>query len=299
MIIKRFIGLFVTLTLITMSSYSMDMIKYRASFNTTKAFCFTTINEMRVLNNLMTSTGTVAAGYDITPILENGENELSIKVASLTVPQDLSLEPDATCEFTVIAYTDENEYKLVSVEGTADDNGNPTGKTTPVYQGNSMVGFVSEGTVKNSVLYEVKRTFVAKGLPEWAWVSSTPFNDTHQNIQKLKDRYLDLWMMLSNKDVAALGRESEVAMREKGSTQGYSADEFWQSFEFDKDFANGFTALSIDWRGFKFVSYRDGRLFRLEDDDGRSPLQIWKEGEGSISYNPYFSLINGKLAITR
>ncbi|WP_065187821.1 hypothetical protein [Shewanella woodyi] len=278
----------------------VENVKYLAGFNTTKAYCFAFINDMQSGDNLFTSSGTVSTGFNVTPYLENGENSLSIQVVSLTAPQDLAFEPDASCEFSVTAHTGDREYKLTSVVSSVNENLKAVGTNTPEYKGSDKIGAVKEFTVNNSVLYEIRRDFMIQGLPNWAWTSASPFTPTKDNIQKLKDRYLDLWMLFSNKDVKAIGKQAELAMYELGDGDGYSAEEYWNTYGYQKEFSDGKVALPIEWSHFKFASYKDGRLFRLEDPDGNSPLQIGTpDGNDFISYNPYFSLINGKLVITR
>ncbi|MGF1768630.1 hypothetical protein L4D06_14775 [Enterovibrio makurazakiensis] len=291
---------FFSLLLTNGTSAADNVTRYNAVFKSTSAYCFSYVNGLSVLDNLMTSSGTASAGYDITAILENGLNTLSIKVASVTAPQNLDFVSDAKCEFSVVPYGTKDEQDSIPVLATVNDNNRATGLNTPHYSGTKLLGTVEEGTVEGSVLYEVKRTFVAAGLPNWSWTTSEPYTLSQNNLQKLRDRYLALWALLSQKDADALGAESEIAMREHGLSIGYSADEYWQSFGFKQDFADGYEALPIDWSLYDFVSYKNGRLFRLEDPDGQSPLRIGKKEEESyITYNPLFSYIDGKLVITR
>ncbi|WP_394388317.1 hypothetical protein [Shewanella woodyi] len=273
---------------------------YQVSFNTYQAYCFIKINGIDYLDNLGSLTGSIATGGPISSILSNGENRISIEVASLTAPQNLSFTPDASCKVSIQVYNAKGESFVTSLVATADEKLGPTGVHSPLYQGDKAMGPVTEQTVKMSVLHQLSRTFIATGLPQWTWTQATPFEESEQNIQKLKSKYQELQHLFANKNLDELAKAAYIAMDEQGSVQGYSAKEFWDSFDFKKEFANGASALPINWENQSLQSYLGGRLFRFTDNNGYSPLKLgFNDNESIISYNPYFSLVNGQIVISR
>ena len=56
----------------------------------------------------------------------------------------------------------------------------------------------------------------------------------------------------------------------------------------------------INWDSYKVVHFNKGRLVKLVDSNGRSPLiMVDEQGNPISAFNPYFSLIDGKMIITR
>ena len=58
--------------------------------------------------------------------------------------------------------------------------------------------------------------------------------------------------------------------------------------------------MPINWDEYELVVLNKGRLIKLENEDGFSPLSLQdQDGDLIASYNPYFSLINDKIVLTR
>ncbi|CDH22088.1 conserved hypothetical protein [Xenorhabdus bovienii str. kraussei Quebec] len=59
--------------------------------------------------------------------------------------------------------------------------------------------------------------------------------------------------------------------------------------------------LSPKWQDYRLVKYKEGRIFRLEKGNfGRSPIIMDENGTEYIStYDPYLSIIDGKVVIAR
>lgn len=276
----------------------MDSLRYLASFKTENSYCFAYINGLPAANNMKASSGTISAGLNATPYLENGTNDIAIKIASITAPKDLSLLPDSRCELLISANTPQQQFKIASVIADANENNEPTGANTPQYQGSEKLGPVSEGRQTKSVLYVVERTFEAKGLPTWAWTTASPLSDTSENRQKVKDKYMDLWLFLQRNEIKALESHASVAMSEMAPTEGMEPHEYWLTIGIEDAIDEGKTAMPIEWEQYEIKFYKGGRLIRLEDSLGRTPLKL-EDKDTIFSYNPYLSLINGKLVITR
>lgn len=284
--------------LIIAGSDKVENVKYLARFNTKKSYCFSTVNGVPTSRNTFTSSGTISTGFNITSIIENGTNSMSVQMVALEAPDDLDLELDSSCELLISANSKKNRYNIASVIATADDKLQPTGRSTPKYSGNNHVGPVKEDFMHDSYLYEVQRTFEAKGIPQWKWTTATSFVDTKENVQKLKDKYLDIWLLLKNKDLDVIKHESQISNQEMAQIEGMSPDEWWDSLEIKDMLTSEKAVVNIDWSQYELKSYNKGRLVRFENINGNSPLRVQDDSE-HYTYNPYFSLINGKLVITR
>ncbi|MGF1868057.1 hypothetical protein L4D15_22890 [Enterovibrio norvegicus] len=276
----------------------VDSLRYLVSFKTEKSYCFAYINGFFAADNLKTSSGTVSAGLNATPYLENGTNEIMIKMASINAPNDIDLMPESMCELVISANTPDKQFNIASVVASADNNLKPTGKETPEYKGNDKIGAVKEGEQKDSILYVVERTFEAKLLPSWVWVNATPFSHTPENVQRLKDKYLDLWLLLQRNDINKLEEQADIAMKELASTESMDEHEYWLTIGIEQEMDGGMKAMPIDWSQYKVKTYKEGRLVRLEDSAGRTPLKL-EDSDSIFSYNPYLSIVNGKFVITR
>lgn len=282
----------------TSQEANMDNLRFLASFNTKSSFCFSRVNGIDTANNTMTESGTISTGFNVTGILENGTNTVTTLMAPLGVPDDLNLQENSNCELIISANTPDKEMKLVSLVTSSNDKLQPTGLNTPIYNGNNYVGPVSEGYLTDSFLYEVTRTFEAKGIPEWKWTTATPFSGSDDQIQSLQDKYLDLWLMMKNKDAAAMKKEATISSDEQGQTEGMSGDDFWETTGIEDELASSMSVVNIDWGNFEVKTYNKGRLVRFEDENGESPLRI-EDSDFYFVYNPYFSLIDGKWVLTR
>ncbi|WP_157582127.1 hypothetical protein [Shewanella woodyi] len=276
----------------------MEELRYLASFNTKKSYCFSTVNGVPTSRNTFTSSGTISTGFNITSIIENGTNSMSVQMVALEAPDNLDLELDSSCELLISANSKKNRYNITSVIATADDKLQPTGRSTPEYSGNNHVGPVKEDFMHDSYLYEVQRTFEAKGIPQWKWTTATSFVDTKENVQKLKDKYLDIWLLLKNKDLDVIKHESQISNQEMAHTEGMSPDEWWDTLSVKEMLSSDKSIIPIRWDEYELKTYNKGRLVRFEDMDGDSPLRV-EYNDRIKTYNPYFSLINGKLVVTR
>ncbi|MBD2814992.1 hypothetical protein ID850_09480 [Xenorhabdus sp. Flor] len=71
--------------------------------------------------------------------------------------------------------------------------------------------------------------------------------------------------------------------------------------DFEENISDKFSVKEPDWKNYKLISYKNGRLFRLERGAlGSSPIIFHnKEKNKNYNYNPYLSIINGKVVIAR
>src|SRR5699024_6666434 len=74
------------------------------------------------------------------PYLENGRNTLMMSIAAIEFKDDKQIyEPDSRCELRVTKETPEASIEYVKLIGAVDEKLKPTGKFSPVYQGQSHI----------------------------------------------------------------------------------------------------------------------------------------------------------------
>ncbi|HFC9432867.1 TPA: glycosyl hydrolase family 26, partial [Vibrio cholerae] len=80
-------------------------------------------------------------------------------------------------------------------------------------------------------------------------------------------------------------------------------DEFFDVIRFKSSFEEATDAEvepRREWHEYKLKSYMGGRLVRLEDTRGHSPLRIGSTKNNFIyTVKPYFSMIDGRVVVSR
>lgn len=281
---------------------TMSPVHYTLNFNAQNALCVASVNQVIIIENYY-DEGPLAAGFNVAPYLENGPNILSIDVASLTALKgDPTYSADFNCRVKLKKETQghpEEVTQLVASVVNIENKLRPTATLSPNYQGTTYIGAVKEFQKKNDILYHIEREVTITGLPEWAWTKAATFENSPENMKKLQQAYEELWQMMNNKDTAGILKKAKISFDEKEAANGLAAGMWADSLEFDKKFEQSTGAVPINWSDFNLEIIMDGRLVRL-DNRGFSPLRLKnQEGKGFWGYNPWFSLIDGKLVITR
>jgi hypothetical protein len=94
---------------------------------------------------------------------------------------------------------------------------------------------------------------------------------------------------------------SQPAWEEWAIADNSSAKIFFDSMDFEEDISDKSVIKVPDWEKYRLISYKNGRLFRLEKGVfGSSPVIFHnKENGENTTYSPYLSIINGKVVISR
>ena len=290
-----------TLVFITFFSKAnnVDPIKHDVGFKAYNTICIISVNDIPALTNYDIK-GPVMAGVTMSAYLENGINSVALDMAPFGEDDgDDSYQENAYCELKTyeitVHKTSEDEIELFKLIGSVDENLQPTGRTSPDYEANQ----VTEQAVDGTILYRVSKSFEVSGLPEWTWTKAIPFEPTEENMQKLREAYLEVWQAINTKNKQRFKELSYISFDEKEIAANYPGS-WYISLGFDKDFEESVGAMPINWEEYEVVILNKSRLVKLEDDDGFSPLRF-KDVNGDLitSYNPYFSLIDGKMILTR
>jgi hypothetical protein len=292
------------LLLITVNgAFAMPKVKYLAEFKTTNAVCFAYVNGIRVFHSSRVESGTISTGCDVSALLENGKNDISIWFGPIDENRGtLNFSKLTSCLFAVSAVTEKDSLLLTSVAAEANKDIVLNAQKSIYYKGTDITSAVSEHKLTDIPAYEVKRTVTLKELPQWAWTKATPFEPTPENMQKLKDAYLDIWMAMDKKDLAKMKELTKLTVAEEAEQAGMEPDAYFSTYSFEQKFNESKGGLKPNFAEFSLKSYCNGRLLRLQNENGHSPLmlQLTDDPEGvAYIYKPYLSLIDGKIVISR
>uniref|UniRef100_UPI0036D91FC0 hypothetical protein n=1 Tax=Photorhabdus sp. RM322S TaxID=3342825 RepID=UPI0036D91FC0 len=299
------------MALFSLSAYgenTMDKVKYIAYLETNQAFCVLTINGIYTLSNLGSISGTISTGYNVAVILQNGKNIISLDMGPLSARDDKYVyqEKDAECKVRLVRVTPYDSDEITNIiTRVADKNGTLEPSSTKSVNFNIDTAQFSKITTKeypNEFYYHTERTVTLNDLPAWAWTMATPLPETATSIELVKKAYEDIWQIMKNKDLGALQSAAKLMLYEHAQANDSTEQSYFDSYDFKRDFDNGYQAVPIDWSKYKLVRYLGGRLFRFEiDKSNNSPLlfENKNDSEDGFTYSPYFSLINGKVVISR
>ena len=289
----------------TFSARADEMIteKYLFSFKTYKSTCLLRVNDFPAADSTTADFGTLSAGFNLTAFLENGPNTIELLMGPQDHADPDTLYSDSSCKLTVSKDTKDNSETLAEFALTVDANGHITAKESADYQGGAFHSRVLEGTTKNPNdfgLYKLESTVTAKGLPRWAWADATPVSE--KDLPLIQKAYADIWKLIQARDMEALKKITRISSEEMAYAEGTSPGVVLLSTDFPEHVVDKqYTPVPIVWGDYELKTYRGGRLFRLAAGCFQtSPLQFQNaSGEVVYVYNPYFSLINGKVVLVR
>ncbi len=280
---------------------------YTANINSNTIFCGGMINGMEQLDNLGSDSGTFSSGFNATAFLQPGENELNL----WTVPVgayngDFTYHENDRCELTIFgAFPDGNKQELSNLTATIID-GKPNVKTSTIYPDNHKTPLANVDGVTSHRLTDFTRPIYIKTIPRWRWVDATPIReDNPEQMKQLYRAYTNLLTLMEKRDFEGLKMAWSLSNREKAMAEAYysTPDEFFDVIRFKSSFEEATDAEvepRREWHEYKLKSYMGGRLVRLEDTRGHSPLRIGSTKNNFIyTVKPYFSMIDGRIVISR
>ncbi|AKH65531.1 MULTISPECIES: hypothetical protein [Photorhabdus] len=305
---KKFILFF--MVLFSLSAYgenTMDKIKYIAYLESNKVLCRFKVNGITTLDNFSSISGTISTGYNIAPLLQNSKNTLSLDMGPLSARDDKYIykEKDAECKVRLVRVTPYESDEVTNIiTSVADKNGTLEPDSTQSVNFNIDTTQSSRITTKeysDEFYYHTERTVTLNDLPVWAWTTATSLPETTASTELVKKAYEDIWQMLKKQDLTALKTAYQLTLHEESQANDSTEQIHFDSLDFKHYFDKGYQAVPINWSKYKLVRYMDSRLFRFEVKDGiQSPLLIRdRNGENGQTFNPFFSLINGKVVISR
>ncbi|MGX9457367.1 hypothetical protein ACWU37_09980 [Photobacterium damselae subsp. damselae] len=287
--------LLIIATLCFSSSVLATNVKYSFGLRTQKTYCYATVNGIIVSNSLV-RLGTMSAGYDLSTIIRNGENTMSIYFTGIN-DEKKNIDADAYCTLLIKMTNNKDTTNYASVVGDSKD-GLASGKSSPHYDGLGQAGKVTEGYwKKRNYAYEVTRKFTVSGVQEWAWTKGSKITDSERNRNLLYKKYVSLYKKLKDNDEHSLMDFYHVALSESASNDNDTIESEWKSLGISKMLDDGYKPRLDYIDKYKIVTYADGQLFRLENDYGKSPIKMDKEGEKTMALNPYFAYVDGEIIV--
>ncbi|WP_246593484.1 hypothetical protein [Photorhabdus akhurstii] len=286
----------------------MDKVKYITYLETNRARCVLKVNGIYTLSNLNSMTGTISTGYNVAPLLQNGKNTIRIEMAPFSNAEEgyIYKDKNAECKVRLVRMTPYQSDEITNIiAGVADKNGiaEPNSMKSISFNTDTVqYSKITENNLKDRGFYYAERTVTLDDLPIWAWTIATPLPETAASTELVKKAYEDIWQMLKNQDLMALKSAYQLTLHEESQANDSTEQIHFDSLDFKHYFDKGYQAVPINWNKYKLVRYMKGRLFRFELNDSiKSPLLIEDKNnsENGFIYNPLFSLINGKVVISR
>ncbi|WP_242685516.1 hypothetical protein [Photorhabdus sp. RW14-46] len=286
----------------------MDKVKYITYLETNRARCVLKVNDIYTLSNLNSMTGTISTGYNVAPLLQNGKNTIRIEMAPFSNAEEgyIYKDKNAECKVRLVRMTPYQSDEITNIiAGVAEKNGiaEPNSMKSISFNTDTVqYSKITENNLKDRGFYYAERTVTLDDLPIWAWTTATPLPETAASTELVKKAYEDIWQMLKNQDLMALKEAYQLTLYEESQANDSTEQIHFDSLDFKHYFDKGYQAVPINWNKYKLVRYMKGRLFRFELNDSiKSPLLIEDKNnsENGFIYNPLFSLINGKVVISR
>ncbi|REF26743.1 hypothetical protein BDD26_1427 [Xenorhabdus cabanillasii] len=271
------------------------------SFNTQRSLCVLKINGIITLEDISSRTGTESSGYNISAFLENGHNTIRLLMGRMPFDKDTKkFHKESWCEATIrkVSSHDEQGIIISHIKLTVDEHGNVTTKQS--INTNEKFDYANMSTTKGEInLFAAQKNFSVNGLPNWMWTKATPV--TENDLPAIKVVYQEISNAFSRHDLDKVWKMSQSAWEEWAIADNSSAKIFFDSMDFEENISDKFSVKEPDWKNYKLISYKNGRLFRLERGVlGSSPIIFHnKEKNKNYNYNPYLSIINGKVVIAR
>ncbi|RLM17873.1 IdsF, partial [Brenneria alni] len=276
--------------------------KYLFSFKSYKSTCILRVNNFPAIDNTTIYSGTMSAGFNLTAFLENGANDIELLMGPQNHKDPNTLFPDSSCQ-VIISKETKNASEEIAVfklgvndkgEITANESVNPT--TSTIFSTEIWEGYTKNE--KDYGLYKLRSNIILKGLPRWSWVNATPV--TENDLVKIRMAYTDIWLMMKNRDIEGLKKITQLSNQEMAYAEGATTGMMFISSGFPQHVIDKqLTPVPIEWDEYELITYCGGRLFRLAAGFFQnSPLQF-KNSDGKVVfvYNPYFSIIDGKVIL--
>lgn len=282
---------------------AMDEVKYLASFKTNRSACMVRVNDFPMVDNLSYSSGTVSTGFNITAFVENGKNKIEVLMGSLDPDDNSTLYPDSKCELIITSNKENDSQQITRITLSVDNNGKITSSRSSNYDNGQKEYRIDETQFpedQDLQMHRAGRDINLTNLPTWSWVNGTPVSQ--KAIPKIHDAYRIIWSAMKNRNIASLKEMATISSTEIAITEGMTADAVFKSYDLEEYVLNEeLTPVNFNLNDYKILTYSNGRVFRLAQGiDQNSPLRLKnKDGDIVFSYNPYFSIINGKIYIVR
>ncbi|ROP56312.1 hypothetical protein EDF81_3867 [Enterobacter sp. BIGb0383] len=281
----------------------MNDIRYLASFKTTRAACMVRVNDFPMIDNFSYSSGTISTGFNITAFAENGKNKIEVLMGALDPEDKSTLYPDAKCELVITADTENNSQQITRITLSVDKQGEIISSDSSNYNNTQKEPRIDETQLAEDQplrLHRVGRDVNLTNIPTWSWVNATPVSE--KAIPKIQEVYRVIWNTMKARNIDLMKEMATISSAEMAITEGMTPDDIFKSYGLPENVMNSeLSPINFNLSDYKLMTYCNGRVFRLAQGiDQNSPLRLQdKDGEIVFAYNPYFSIIKGKIFIIR
>ncbi|MEX5485167.1 hypothetical protein IC611_00900 [Proteus mirabilis] len=123
---------------------------------------------------------------------------------------------------------------------------------------------------------------------------------TEDDIPKIRAFYTELRQAFIDKNLDKLKTMGKISWEEMAYADNGSPDIFWKSLNFQERLEQGYRPNPISWEKYILSTYLNHRIFRYEAGFERlSPIELVSPEGKNYFYNPYLSIIDGKVTIVR
>ncbi|WP_104925283.1 hypothetical protein [Rahnella sikkimica] len=304
-------------------------LKIRTLFNIKDSFCSIKTNGVTGMDNRESAFDGYGRGISSTNSLlfmENGENEISLEIGSTAWFSDKKIDDStraifsnsASCQIDLIRWDNKNKTTLGSITVSIDKDGKPietSGPVNNIISRKVMAEQVTPGYIdpeyysdkyfpKNMELYQFTKKVHISGVPEWKWIKATTFTSSEDQINNLRNAYLEIATIINMRNRSLLKESHSIALQAWSKTTGESEDDILSSQYPKEDIESGKVKIDpIKWDKYSLRVMNRGRLvqFYNKSNPDYSPLTFHskdKDGNEVMGYYaPIFSLINGKFVV--
>lgn len=281
----------------------MNDIRYLASFKTNRSACMVRVNNFPMIENFTYKSGSVTTGFNITAFVENGLNHVELLMGAVDPGDSSTLYPDSNCELIITKETPTSSQQVTSLVLSVDKNGEIISSNSSNYSDSSKESQVDEEQFpadQEEKLFRVGRDVKFSGLPVWAWVNATPV--TEKTLPGIKETYRTIWKEMNARNIDFFKEMTTVSSAEMGRAEGISSELLFKSYGLEGKLENQeLSPIPLDVDSYKLITYCGGRVFRLAlGIYQNSPLRLKSAtGRAVFSYNPYLSIVNGRIIVVR
>lgn len=303
-ILYSVISLVLMSTFIPLRAETMNSIKYLVSFKTKRSACMVRVNGIPIFDNFIYSSGTIAAGDNITSFIENGKNRVEVLMGSIDSQDKDTIYSDSECEFTITKDTINSSKNVTTIKLSVDNEKKIIATSSSNYDGEKYEGAIIEEQLPEDnklFLHRFYRDIQFNSIKKWSWVDADKITP-ERDLPAIRDTYRKIWQVMKDRNIDELKELADTSSKEMGEAEGISPDIVFESYDLPQNILDkNLTPTQLEWDKYKLTTYCGGRVFRLTSGIYQnSPLRL-KNNEGKIvfSYDPYLAKINNKIVIVR
>lgn len=300
-------------------------LKIRSVFNIKSALCNIKTNGVTGMDNRDSAFSGSGGGISSTNsllFLENGTNEISVEIGSLDWFSEGGNNKDnkgnfslnSACKLDLVRFNGSKQNLITSIDVRINKHGIP--EAWP--QDSNLVGkkilaeqiepghfdkeyFDELFFPKGMELYEFKKEVIISGVPEWEWINATPYTNTKEQLQELRNAYSEMAGIINSRNRELLKKFDHVALKAWSVTTGETEDDILESqYPKERLEAGKIKIEPMVWEDYEVRVMNKGRIVQLynKSEPTFSPLTYYyvdSDGEKMKSYfAPMFSMIDGK-----